>query len=173
MADVESRDELGLCTSRLRIGIAALLLVVLAGCEEMMADLIDVADISYCSGCDWIVQEFDDGQGWSTHNSDPYDDAATCEKALAPQAQRNDETGYRCIYEGDLHDAKSDSQTIQWEADRVKKGHCRGCDWRVEEFEVGSWQHRDGNRYEAEGLCEQALWYKMQDNPYERYRCTY
>ena len=173
MVDLESRIDHRQCTSRLRVGASALLLISLAGCEEMMADLIDVADVSYCSCCDWIVQEFDNGQGWSTHNSDPYDDAATCEKAKEPQAQRNDETGYRCIYEGDLHDLKTDKQTIQWEADRVKKGHCWGCDWRIEEWSGSLWRRLDAGVHESEGLCEQALWSRMQDNPYDRYRCTY
>ena len=173
MADNESRIAFGLCASRLRTGAAVLSLMVLAGCAEMMDSLLDVAEVSYCGGCDWIVQEFDDGHGWSTHNSDPYVDAETCEKALKPQAQHNDETGYRCIYEGDLNDAKDNKQTIQWEADRVNRGHCWHCDWRVEEWEVGTWNRRDAKTYKTEGLCEQALWYQMQDNPYERYRCTF
>ena len=52
-----------------------------------MGELIDVAEVSYCSGCDWIVQEWHDG--WDTHNSKPYDDEAGCDQALGASRQQN------------------------------------------------------------------------------------
>ena len=90
-----------------------------------MGELIDVAEVSYCSGCDWIVQEWH--EAWETHNSKPYDDEAACDLALAEQARRDRDLGLRCIHEADM----------------------------------------------TQGLCEQALWYVLKDEPYERYRCVY
>ena len=145
-------------------------MMVLAGCAELAAELFDEANIGYCYGCDWIVQVWTGG--WATHNSDPYDDEATCEQALNRQAQRDRETGFRCINEEDLIDARRKAPS-QWEQDRVNVNSCWGCDWIIEELRYGTWASRDFTTYKTQGLCEHSLWYALRDEPDDRYRCVY
>lgn len=149
---------------------AVLVLTILAGCAEIMGELTDVAEISYCSGCDWIVQEWH--EGWETHNSKPYDDEAACDLALAEQARRDRDLGLRCIHEADMTKGKWDGAS-QWESDRVDLDWCWRCDWRIEEWDYGRWERLNSKTHKTQGLCEQALWYVLKDEPYERYRCVY
>ena len=135
-----------------------------------MGELIDTADLSYCYSCDWIVQEWHDG--WSTHNSKPYDDAAACEQALATAAQLDRELGLRCINEEELIDARRNPPS-QSEKDRVKLNSCWRCDWLIEKLRFGNWARRDFTTYKTQGLCEQSLWYALRDEPDARYRCVY
>ena len=144
--------------------------MVLAGCAELSAELFDEANIGYCYGCDWIVQEWHDE--WSTHNSKPYDDEAACEQALATAAQRDRELGLRCINEEELIDARRNPPS-QSEKDRLNLNSCWGCDWMIEELRYGTWARRDMTTYKTQGLCEQSLWYALSDEPDGRYRCVY
>jgi len=153
-----------------RLG-AMLVLVILSGCAEILDAVIEVAEVSHCSGCDWIVQEWHDD--WETHNSDPYDDETTCEKALTEQSRRDPDFGFRCIHEEELIDARREKSASQWETDRVKLDYCWRCDWRIENWEYGIWAHRDTNTFKTQGLCEQTLWYRSKRNRDERYRCVY
>jgi hypothetical protein len=58
------------------------------------------ADLSYCYGCDWIVQEYH-GK-WETHNSQPYDTQQGCLVAKREQNDRDADRLRRCIHESDL-----------------------------------------------------------------------
>ena len=135
-----------------------------------MDSVVDVASVSYCAGCDWIVQEWHDG--WETRNSKPYDDEAACDVALAEQAGRDKDLGLRCIHEENLTKAKWDGAE-QWESDRVEQDWCWRCDWRIEELKYSRWERLDDKTHKTLGHCEQALWYILKDEPYERYRCVY
>ena len=83
-----------------RICIVALVLIFLSGCE-IVGEVIGETDLSYCSGCDWIVQEYH--EGWETHNSKPYDDEAACQAARLKQQKKDKHVLLRCIHESDLH----------------------------------------------------------------------
>ena len=149
---------------------AALLLLILAGCAELMSELADVAEVSYCAGCDWIVQEWYDG--WETRNSKPYDDEAACNQAMAEQSSRDRNVGFRCIHEENLTKGKWDGGA-QWESDRVELDWCYRCDWQIEEWDYSRWKRLDDKTHRTQGRCEQALWYILKEGPYERYRCVY
>lgn len=145
-----------------RNGGVLLVLLALSGCAELADVLLDTAQVSYCSGCDWIIQEWD-SNGWNTHNSDPYDTEAICEQELAKQSKESRDRGHRCIYEGDLRDE---------ETPVVKpSAHCYGCDWAVEIAEYNSWERTESATYHIEGVCQQALWHQSKKNPNRNYRC--
>ena len=61
----------------------------------------------------------------------------------------------------------------QWESDRVDLDWCWRCDWRIEEWDYNRWERLNSKTHKTQGLCEQALWYVLKDEPYERYRCVY
>ena len=86
--------------SLVRICVAALVLTFLSGCE-IIGEVIDEMDLSYCGGCDWIVQEYH--EGWETRNSKPYDDEAACLAARRKQQKKDKHVLLRCIHESDLH----------------------------------------------------------------------
>ena len=75
--------------------------VIVASVNETIADPVNNAELSYCAGCDWIVQEYH-GE-WSTHNSKPYDTEKECRAARHEQEERNPDTYFRCIRESELH----------------------------------------------------------------------
>ena len=75
--------------------------VIVASVDEVIVEPIRNTELSYCYGCDWIVQEFH-GE-WETHNSKPYETAAECRAARREQENRNPETYFRCIHESQLH----------------------------------------------------------------------
>lgn len=140
---------------------AALVLLLLSGCMELAGDVIDSAELGYCYGCDWIIQEWD-SDGWNTHNSDPYDTEEICEQELARQSQDDPDRGFRCINEEDLDHGKTE---------RVESEHCWGCDWVIEEWRHGTWERRGRDTYRNEGVCQQALWHRSKANPHADYRC--
>ena len=86
--------------STMRACAAAFVLIVLSGCE-IVGEVLSEMDLSYCSGCDWIVQEYH--EGWETHNSKPYDDEAACLVAREKQQKKDKDLLLRCIHESDLH----------------------------------------------------------------------
>lgn len=142
--------------------VAILALSGLSACAEIADVLLD--DLSFCAGCDWIIQEWDN-PGWSTHNSDPYKTEEICEQALAEQSRKNPERGYRCIYEGDLTPGKE-------EPPATPAAHCYRCDWVVERQRSAGWERVGSATYDGEGACQQALWRLRKENPYREYRCT-
>ena len=164
MPDVESEEIPGARRPKmaglLRKAAALLVLLILSGCE-VAGVLIDAADLGFCSGCDWIIQEWD-SVGWNTHNSKPYDTEEICEQELAKQSKENSDHGYRCINEEDLIHKKTET---------MESEHCWGCDWVIEEWRHSAWERRDARTYHTEGVCQQALWHRSKDNPYTDYRC--
>jgi hypothetical protein len=150
-------------TGLMHNGAVLLVLVILSGCAEMMDSLSEVASVSVCSGCDWIVQEWDN-PGWSTHNSDPYDTETLCEQELEKQSKKSRDRGHRCIYEGDLrHEEVSNGKPADF---------CHGCDWVVEIAENNFWARTEATTYHTEGVCQQALWHQSKITPDRKYRCT-
>ena len=145
-----------------RRGGMLLVLLALSGCAELAEVLIDTASVGFCSGCDWIIQEWDD-PGWSTHNSDPYDTEALCEQELVKQSIENPDRGHRCIYEGDL--SHGETTVVN------SGGFCYGCDWVVEIDEYRSWERTEATTYHTEGVCQQALWHQTKENPNRNFRC--
>jgi hypothetical protein len=75
--------------------------VIVASVNETIVDPINNAELSYCAGCDWIIQEFH-GE-WSTHNSKPYDTENECHAARRKQQNRDPDVRFRCIHESQLH----------------------------------------------------------------------
>jgi len=155
----------------LRCGALASVLLTLSGCAEIVADLIDDANIGHCWSCEWIMQEW--YEGWETRNSDPYDDENACEQQLAMLSEKNRETGYRCINEEELIDMRRDASRNESEAEPVKAEHCWGCDWVVEELRNGTWVLRGTETYKTQGKCEQALWHRKKNDRDKVYRCIY
>ena len=133
----------------------------MAGCAEF-ADAI-LEELSYCYGCNWIVQEWDD-PGWSTHNSDQYATEELCEQSLAEQSRRSPDRGHRCIYEGDLANEQVVSEEVN--------DFCYGCDWVVETEDYAVWERADSKVHHTEGVCQQALWHLHKRQPEKRFRCT-
>lgn len=74
--------------------------VIVASVNETIVDPVNNAELSYCAGCDWIVQEFH-GE-WSTHNSKPYDTESECNAARSKQQNRDPDVPFRCIHESQL-----------------------------------------------------------------------
>ena len=75
--------------------------VIVESVNETINEPINNAELSYCAGCDWIVQEFH-GE-WSTHNSKPYDTESECDAARRQQRNRDPDVPFRCIHESQLH----------------------------------------------------------------------
>jgi len=75
--------------------------VIVASFDETFVEPVKNAELSYCAGCDWIVQEYH-GE-WSTRNSKPYDTEDECRAARSEQRKRNPDTSMRCIHESELH----------------------------------------------------------------------
>jgi hypothetical protein len=75
--------------------------VIVESVNETIVDPINNTELSYCAGCDWIVQEFHDE--WATHNSKPYETESECRAARREQESRNPDTIFRCIHESELH----------------------------------------------------------------------
>jgi hypothetical protein len=74
--------------------------VIVASVNETIVDPVKNTELSYCAGCDWIVQEFH-GE-WSTHNSKPYDTKSECDAARRKQQNRDPDVPFRCIHESQL-----------------------------------------------------------------------
>jgi hypothetical protein len=74
--------------------------VIVASVNETIVAPIANAELSYCAGYDWIVQEFH-GE-WETHNSKPYETERECRGAKREQQDRNPDTVFRCIHESEL-----------------------------------------------------------------------
>lgn len=136
-------------------------IVGITGCAEIADVLLE--ELSYCYGCNWIVQEWDN-PGWSTHNSDQYDTEELCEQSLAEQSRKNPDRGYRCVYEGDLED----EQVAQEEPSEL----CWGCEWIVETESYAGWERADAQTHHTEGVCQQALWRLYKRHPEKNLRCT-
>lgn len=75
--------------------------VIVASVNETIVEPARNADLSYCYGCDWIVQEFHQGN-WETRNSKPYDTLEECLVAKHEQEDRDSSVRFRCIHESDL-----------------------------------------------------------------------
>ena len=75
--------------------------VIVESVNETIVDPINNAELSYCAGCDWIIQEFH-GE-WATHNSKPYKTEKECWAARREQRDRDPDTIFRCIHESELH----------------------------------------------------------------------
>ena len=75
--------------------------VIVESFNETFTEPVSNAELSYCAGCDWIVQEFHDE--WETHNSKPYKTESECRAARRDYADRNPDTPFRCIHESELH----------------------------------------------------------------------
>jgi len=103
-------------TSKFRFGILVIGCLVLSACQTMQSfynevivasvnetidETVDDASLSYCAGCDWIVQEFH-GK-WETHNSKPYDSKEECRAAKRKQEDRDPDVHFRCIHESELN----------------------------------------------------------------------
>lgn len=143
---------------RLRLGAAALCLMLLSGCEVLLAPLNE----RLCYGCTWIVQEWD-SQGWNTHNSDPFDTEELCEQELEKQTRESPDRGHRCINKGD-RDALQATQQAQT--------FCYRCNWVVEIAEYQSWERIEPATYHTEGACQQVLWHQSKLNPGRDFRCV-
>jgi hypothetical protein len=102
--------------NKFRLGILVIGCLVLSACETMESfydevifasvnetidETVDNAELSYCAGCDWIVQEFH-GK-WETRNSKPYDTQSECRAAKRKQEDRDPDIHFRCIHESELH----------------------------------------------------------------------
>jgi len=74
--------------------------VIVASVSETIVEPVKDTDLSYCYGCDWIVQEYH--LKWETHNSKPYDTEEECLRAKREQRDRDPERLFRCIHESDL-----------------------------------------------------------------------
>ena len=74
--------------------------VIVASFTETFVAPLSNGDLSYCAGCDWIIQEFH-GE-WATHNSKPYETEQECRRARHEQEERNPDTYFRCIHESEL-----------------------------------------------------------------------
>ena len=74
--------------------------VIVASVKETINEPVNNAELSYCAGCDWIVQEFH-GE-WETHNSKPYDTESKCRDARRVQQNRDPDVPFRCIHESQL-----------------------------------------------------------------------
>ena len=74
--------------------------VVVASVNETIVDPINDGELSYCAGCDWIIQEFH--EEWSTHNSTPYETQRECLVAKREQEEQHPRTIFRCIHESEL-----------------------------------------------------------------------
>jgi hypothetical protein len=103
-------------TQTIRLGILLIACVAVSACETMESFYEEVivasvnetiiepvkdTELSYCYGCDWIVQEFHGGQ-WETRNSQPYDTREECLLAKREQEDRDSHIHFRCIHESDL-----------------------------------------------------------------------
>lgn len=75
--------------------------VIVASVNETIDGTVNDAELSYCAGCDWIVQEFH-GK-WETRNSKPYDTEEECFVARRKQEDRDPDIRFRCIHESQLH----------------------------------------------------------------------
>jgi len=82
--------------------------VIVASVSETFDETVDEIvepisnpELSYCAGCDWIVQEFH-GK-WETHNSKPYDTDEECWVARREYEKRDPDVRFRCIHESELH----------------------------------------------------------------------
>ena len=75
--------------------------VIVRSANETFVEPLKNAELSFCAGCDWIVQEYHDE--WSTRNSKPYDTKPECDEARHKQRDRNPDTPFRCIHESELH----------------------------------------------------------------------
>jgi hypothetical protein len=84
-------------TQTIRLGILLIACVAVSAIIEPVKD----TELSYCYGCDWIVQEFHGGQ-WETRNSQPYDTREECLLAKREQEDRDSHIHFRCIHESDL-----------------------------------------------------------------------
>lgn len=158
-------DGAASCAARkLRLGAAALVLLLLSGCAELADILVDSISetLSGCYGCDWIIQEWDD-PNWTTHNSKPYATEEECEQALAKSSQENEGRGYRCVYEGDR-------EALQ--ATNPEAGFCWGCNWVVQLAGYQGWQPTERATYKTEGKCQEALWHQAKLNPDSQFRCV-
>ena len=153
-----------------RCAIASLAFA-LAGCAELLGDLIDDAEIGHCWSCEWIMQEWHDG--WETRNSDPYDDEEACERTLVQLSASDAYQGYRCINEEELIDQRRDRARNPSAYETVQVEHCWGCDWVVEESRNGIWVPRGTNTYKSQAACQQTLWHELKKYPDRIYRCVY
>lgn len=75
--------------------------VIVASVNETIIEPVKDTELSYCYGCDWIVQEFHGGQ-WETRNSQPYDTREECLLAKREQEDRDSHIRFRCIHESNL-----------------------------------------------------------------------
>ena len=153
---------------RCAIGIIALFI---SGCAELISELVDDGDIGYCYSCEWIMQEWHDG--WATHNSDPYDDEAACERELVQLFAEDSYQGYRCINEEELIDQRRDRTRNPSAYESIEVEHCWGCDWVVEESRNNVWVQRGTNTYKSQAACQQALWHELKQYPDRIYHCVY
>jgi hypothetical protein len=149
-----------------------LVFTLLAGCSELLGDLVDDADIGYCYGCDWIVQEWYGGE-WETRNSKPYDTEELCEQKLKANSQEDPDQGFRCIHEEELIDQRREQSRNPSQEEKAEVESCWNCDWRVEEWRYERWSRIDSTTYDTQSVCEQALWYESKEKPYVDYRCVY
>lgn len=150
--------------------MAVLVACSLASCADIANMVFDDVAPGYCYGCDWIMQEW--SEGWILNNSDPFDDEALCEAALLEASRKSPKMGFRCINEESLIRIPREGPS-QWEKDRLNLGHCRGCDWFIEEVHVHGWERIDSKTFETEDVCEQKLWQLSKLSPNVRYRCRY
>lgn len=148
--------------------MAALLAGSLASCGDIANIVLDDADLSYCYGCDWVMQEWSDG--WNLHKAGPFDDDALCEAALLEASRTSPESGFRCVNQKSLIRSPREGAS-PWEKDRLNLGHCRGCDWFIEEVHVHGWERIDSRTFITEDVCEQNLWHAHKRSPKVRYRC--
>jgi len=75
--------------------------VIVASVNETIDETVNDPSLSYCAGCDWIVQEFH-GK-WETRNSKPYDNKEKCRAAKRKQEDRDPNIHFRCIHESELN----------------------------------------------------------------------
>ena len=151
---------------------AILVFTLLAGCSELLGELVDEADIGYCYGCDGIVQEWYGGE-WETRNPKPYDTEELREQKLVANSQRNPDQGYRCINEEELIDQRREQSRGPSQEENAEVMSWWNCDWRLEEWRYDRWSQLDTETHDTQSVCEQALWYESKDNPYIDYRCVY
>lgn len=146
---------------------ALLALLGLAGCAELASTagmILDEADLTYCPTCDWVVQEWRHDTAWSAAISRDYETEVECEQELARLSAKDSKAGYRCIYEGELHDEPK--------PEPYDDGICSGCDWAVQVTEYQRWERVDSTTYPTEARCQQESWHEHKKDPGKNFRCV-
>ena len=143
--------------------MAIFVLLLLAGCADLMGELLDSSGETRCRDCGWIVQEWEE-KGWATYDTAQFDTEALCEQASDKQSASHHNRGYRCI--------------LNENANQIGPAPARdnttyvGFDWKVEIAGLDGWERTEETTYSNEALCQQSLWRQSKTSPDRDYRCV-